>query len=178
MWPWSWKCSLLVRNNGCKRKKNKLKSISVCVHWSAKSRSRSQNFVLVGKNSSMPTTLPSKAYMWLMVWKKTSWSQFQCVFTEAQSQGEGHKILCWSGRTHQCLQPYQVRHTCEKWCERKQGKVNISVCSLKREVKVKVTKFCIGREELINVNKLTKFDFCIINGLWETKLNATAKRNS
>ena len=50
------------------------------------------------------------------------------------------------------------------------------MCSLKREVKVKVTKFCVGREELINVNKLTKFDFCIINGLWETKLNATAKR--
>ena len=50
------------------------------------------------------------------------------------------------------------------------------MCSLKCEVKVKVTKFCIGREELINVNKLTKFDSCIINGLWETKLNATAKR--
>ena len=47
---------------------------------------------------------------------------------------------------------------------------------MKREVKVKVTKFCVGREELINVNKLTKFDLCIINGLWETKLNATAKR--
>ena len=43
--------------------------------------------------------------------------------------------------------------------------MSISVCSLKREVKVKVTKFCIGREELINVNKLTKFDLCIINGL-------------
>ena len=41
----------------------------------------------------------------------------------------------------------------------------------------KVTKFCVGREELINVNKLTKFAFCIINGLSETKLNATAKRN-
>ena len=50
------------------------------------------------------------------------------------------------------------------------------MCSLKHEVKVKVTKFCIGREELIIVNKLTKFDLCIINGLWETKLNATAKR--
>ena len=49
------------------------------------------------------------------------------------------------------------------------------MCSLKREVKVKVTKFCVGREELINVNKLTKFDFCIINSLRETKLNATAK---
>ena len=53
----------------------------------------------------------------------------------------------------------------------------MSVCSLKRKFKVKVTKSCVGREELINVNKLTKFDLCIINGLWETKLNATAKRN-
>ena len=43
-------------------KENKVKSISVCVHWSTKSRSRSQNFVLVGKNLSMPTNLPSKAY--------------------------------------------------------------------------------------------------------------------
>ena len=50
------------------------------------------------------------------------------------------------------------------------------MCSLKSEIKVKVTKFCVGREELINVNKLTKFDFFIINGLSETKLNATAKR--
>ena len=33
-----------------------------------------------------------------------------------------------------------------------------TVCSLKREVKVKVTKFCIGREELINVNKLLDLD--------------------
>ena len=38
----------------------------------AKSRSRSQTFVLVRKNSSMPTNVPSKAYMWLMVWKRTS----------------------------------------------------------------------------------------------------------
>ena len=45
------------------------------------------------------------------------------------------------------------------------------------EVKVKVTKFCASLEELINVYKLTKFESCIINGLWETKLNATAKRN-
>ena len=37
------------------------------------------------------------------------------------------------------------------------------MCSLKREGKVKVTLFCIGREELINVDKLTKFDLCIIN---------------
>ena len=35
---------------------------------------------------------------------------------------------------------------------------SISVCSLKKEVKVKVTKFCAGLEELINVYKLTKFD--------------------
>ena len=49
--------------------------------------------------------------------------------------------------------------------KREQAKVNISVCSLEREVKVKVTKLCVGRTELINVNKLTKFDFCIIDGL-------------
>ena len=78
--------------------------------------------------------------------------------------------MYWSGGTHQCLQTYQVRHKCDKWCERDEAKVNISVCSLKR--KVKVTEICVGREELINVNKLTKFDLCIINSLWETKLNA------
>ena len=38
----------------------------------------------------------------------------------------------------------------------KQAKVNISVCSLKHEVKVKVNKFCVGREELINAYKPTK----------------------
>ena len=37
-------------------------------------------------------------------------------------------------------------------------KVSISMCSLKREVKVKVVKFCVGREELSNVYKLTKCD--------------------
>ena len=42
----------------------------------------------------------------------------------------------------------------------------------KRKVKAKVTKFCVGREELINVYKLTKFDLYIVNGLWGTKLNA------
>ena len=42
----------------------------------------------------------------------------------------------------------------------KQAKVNTSVF-----IKVKVTKFCAGLEELINVYKLTKFDSCIINGL-------------
>ena len=45
----------------------------------------------------------------------------------------------------------------------KQLKVNISMCSLKR--KVKVTKFCVGWEELMNVYKLTKFDLCIMNGV-------------
>ena len=40
----------------------------------------------------------------------------------------------------------------------KQAKVNISMCSLNSEVKVKVTKFCVDQEELINVYKLTKFD--------------------
>ena len=40
--------------------------------------------------------------------------------------------------------------------KKKQAKVNISMCSLKREVKVKVTKFCVGREELINAYKPTK----------------------
>ena len=39
-------------------------------------------------------------------------------------------------------------------CKRKKNKLNsISVCSLKREVKVKVTKFCDGQEELINAYK-------------------------
>ena len=56
----------------------------------------------------------------------------------------------------------------------KQAKVNISVCSLKREIKVKLTKFCAGLEELINFYKLTKFVSCIINGVWGTKLNTTA----
>ena len=55
----------------------------------------------------------------------------------------------------------------------KNAKVNISMCSMKWEVKVKVTKFCVGREELINVYKLTKFGLCFINGLWGTLLNAT-----
>ena len=52
-------------------------------------------------------------------------------------------------------------------------KVNISMYSLKREVNVKVTKFCVGRKELINVYKLTEFDLCIMYALWGTKLNAT-----
>ena len=38
----------------------------------------------------------------------------------------------------------------------KQAKFNISVCSLKRDVKAKVSKFCVGREELINAYKPTK----------------------
>ena len=38
----------------------------------------------------------------------------------------------------------------------KQAKVNISVCSLKLQVKVKVNKFCVGWEELINAYKPTK----------------------
>ena len=59
----------------------------------------------------------------------------------------------------------------------KQVKVIISVCSLKREVKVKVKKFCAGLEELINVYKRTKFDSFIINGLWGPKLSAAAERN-
>ena len=54
---------------------------------------------------------------------------------------------------------------------------SINVCSLKREVKVKVTKSCASLEELINVYKLTKFESCIINDLWGTKLNPTAKHN-
>ena len=36
------------------------------------------------------------------------------------------------------------------------AKVNISVCSLTREVKVKVTTFDVGRAELINAYKPTK----------------------
>ena len=76
--------------------------------------------------------------------------------TKVHSQGQGHKIICWSGRTHQYLQTYQVRHTCDKWCEREQAKVNISVCPLKREVKVKVTKLCVGREEIISAYEPTE----------------------
>ena len=38
----------------------------------------------------------------------------------------------------------------------KQAKVNISLCSLKREVKDKVNKFYVGREECINAYKPTK----------------------
>ena len=38
----------------------------------------------------------------------------------------------------------------------KQAKVNICVCSLKCEVKVKVNKFCVGQEELINAYKPIK----------------------
>ena len=70
-------------------KEIKLKSISVCVHWNAKSRSRSQNFVLVGKKSSMPTNLPSKAYLWLMAWKRTVYANYigPSVMTDANSEG-------------------------------------------------------------------------------------------
>ena len=46
----------------------------------------------------------------------------------------------------------------------------MSVCSLKRELKV--TQFCAGLQELINIYKLTMFNPCFINGLWGTKLNA------
>ena len=56
----------------------------------------------------------------------------------------------------------------------KQAKFNICVCSLKREVKVKVKKLCARLEGLINVYKLIKFD-CIINGLSGTQLNAHAR---
>ena len=41
----------------------------------------------------------------------------------------------------------------------KEAEVDISVCLLKREVKVKVTKFCVGWEDLIHVYKLTKLDY-------------------
>ena len=42
-------------------------------------------------------------------------------------------------------------------CKRKtKPKVNISVCSLKHEVNVKVTKFCVCLEALINAYKSTK----------------------
>ena len=51
-------------------------------------------------------------------------------------------------------------------------KVNISVCSLKREVKVKVTKFCVGWEELINAYKPTKQGIHVINGVRENKLKS------
>ena len=47
--------------------------------------------------------------------------------------------------------------TVSYWLQRKtkEAKVNISVCSLKRRVKLKVTKFCIGWKELINAHKPT-----------------------
>ena len=52
-------------------------------------------------------------------------------------------------------------------CNRKINKLkSISVCSLKREVKVNVTKFCVGREELINAYKH------VINGVKENKLKS------
>ena len=95
------------------------------------------------------------------------------VTLSRKSQGQGHNsvevIKDYKPIKHQVWTAFKAIH--------KQAKVNISVCSLKREVKVKVTKFCVSLEELINVYKLTKFDSCIINGLRETKLNATAKRN-
>ena len=75
------RCAMIIAHSSLRlrwAKNNKLKSISVMVHWSAKSRSRSQNIVLVGKNSSMPTNLQSKAYMWLMVWKTELQITFQC----------------------------------------------------------------------------------------------------
>ena len=74
-----------VRNTGCKRK-YKLKSISVCVHWSAKSRSRSINFVLVGRNSSMPTNLPSKAHVINGVKESKLKSISVCVHWSAKSR--------------------------------------------------------------------------------------------
>ena len=61
----------------------------------------------------MLTNLLSKAHMRLTVWKKTSLSQYQSVFTKAGSQGQ-------------------------------------------YEVKVKVNKFCVGREELIYAYEHTK----------------------
>ena len=51
-------------------------------------------------------------------------------------------------------------------------KFNISVCSLKLKVKVKVTKFCVGREELINAYKPTKKSILVINGVKKNKVKS------
>ena len=94
-----------------------------------------------------------------------------------KSQGQGHNsvevINVYKPTKHQVW--IGLHHTFK--AIQKQAKVNFSVCSLKRKVKVAVTKFCASLEELINVYKLNKLDSCIINSLWDTKLNATANRN-
>ena len=46
------------------------------------------------------------------------------------------------------------------------------MCSLKRKVKVKVTKFCVGPEELINAYKSTKLGIHAIDGVKENKLKS------
>ena len=46
--------------------------------------------------------------------------------------------------------------------------------SLKHDIKVKVTKFCTGWEELNNVHIHIESDKSTIYGMQETKLNATA----
>ena len=46
------------------------------------------------------------------------------------------------------------------------------MCSLKRKVKVKVTKFYVGWEELINAYKPTKLGIRVINGVKENKLKS------
>ena len=52
------------------------------------------------------------------------------------------------------------------------SKVNISVCSLKGKVKVKVTKFCVGLEDFINAYKPTKQGIHVINNVKENKLKS------
>ena len=54
-----------------------------------------------------------------------------------KSQGQGHNSV----EVSQLSIKYILGNNTHK-----QAKVNISVCSLKREVKVKVTKFCIYLE--------------------------------
>ena len=80
---WSWYSSINLVPAHLRPFINKLKSISVCVHWSAKSRSRSPNFVLVGKNSSMFTNSPSLTDVSLMVCEELSKSQLLKAIVDA-----------------------------------------------------------------------------------------------
>ena len=84
---------------------------------------------------------------------------------EQKSKGQGHNSVEVIKRTIK----YALGTTTLEAIH-KQAKMNISTCSLKCEVKV--TIFCVGQVELVNVYKLTKFHLCTLNGLRGTKLNA------
>ena len=96
-----------VRNAGCKRKKNKLKSIS--------------------------------------------------VFTEARSESQGHKILCGSGKLINAYKlSKQYIHVINDVKENKLKSTSVRVYWSEVKVKVKVTKFFVGRVDIINAYKPTK----------------------